>query len=90
MSVHHASERGYCWWCGEALLPVSIAVFWHGYGGELELHPSCAQEFGNTLIFEARRAEMLARGQNLLSGVVARCGHDGPNVIELRRERGGR
>jgi hypothetical protein len=90
MSVYHASESDGCWLCGDALPRGTVVVFWYAAGGEITLHPLCAQELGNTLIFEARRAGMVQRGQNPLAGVVARSPRNGdPKVIELRRDRDG-
>jgi hypothetical protein len=91
MSVHLSSEPDDCWWCGEPFPPGAIVVFWCRFGSELMLHPHCAEDFGATLIFESRRAGMIERGQNPLSGIVARSPRNGdPKVVELRRERGGR
>ena len=90
MSVYHASEPDGCWLCGDALPPGTVVVFWYAARGQLVLHPLCAQELGNTLIFEARRAGMIERGQNPLAGLACRSGRHDPKVVQLRPERGGR
>jgi hypothetical protein len=78
----------HCDWCGDPLNQTT--VFWYLGDTHLTLHVSCAEDFGATLIFEARRARMIERGQNPLSGIVARSPRNGdPRVVELRRERGG-
>jgi hypothetical protein len=89
MSVYNASEPDGCWLCGEAFPPGSVVVFWHGAGGELVMHPGCAGELGGTLIFEARRAGMVQRGQNPLTGLVCSQGRGDPKIVQLQR-RGGR
>jgi hypothetical protein len=90
MSVFNASGPDGCWLCGEEFPPGSVVVFWHGSGGDLALHPTCAEALGGALIFEGRRAGMVQRGQNPLAGVVCRPSHDDHKVVELRRKGDGR
>jgi hypothetical protein len=48
---------------------VDPVVFWHLGDLFLSLHPECAEELGGNLIYEARRARRIVRGQSLLSGI---------------------
>jgi hypothetical protein len=56
-----------CNWCGQPL--VDPVVFWHLWDCKLSLHYQCAADLGGTLIFEAKRAEFISRGQSLLAGI---------------------
>jgi hypothetical protein len=87
MSVYNASGLDSCWLCGEAFPPGGILVLWYAAGGQLVLHPGCAQQLGSVLIFEAGRAGMIERGQNPMTGLVCRVGHDDPKITQLRRGR---
>jgi hypothetical protein len=57
-----------CDFCGKPL--ADPVVYWHLAGDLfLSFHPACALEFGGSLIYEARRARYIARGQSLLAGI---------------------
>jgi hypothetical protein len=59
-----------CFWCGKPL--VDPVVFWHGHGGGLALHPSCADELALRLVYDARRATVIAKGKSLVAGIDRR------------------
>ena len=59
-----------CSWCGRPL--TDPVVFWYLVGTRVAFHPGCAEDFGGTLIFEARRAKMVSKGQSLLGGLDRR------------------
>lgn len=57
-----------CSFCGRPL--ADPVVTWSlALDPVLSLHPECAEKLGGNLIYDARRAEYIARGQSLLAGI---------------------
>jgi hypothetical protein len=58
-----------CFWCGKPL--ADPVVFWHALGGgTLWLHHRCAHRLALNLLYDAQRAEAVARGKRLDAGVA--------------------
>jgi hypothetical protein len=46
-------------------------VFWHLGRVNLAFHRKCAEEFGGTLIYDARKAKSIAEGKSPTGGISA-------------------
>jgi hypothetical protein len=68
-SSSFSGHDGICDLCGKLL--TRQIVFWHLRGNaEIALHRKCAERFGTTLIYEARRAQAIAEGKSPTYGVA--------------------
>ena len=57
-----------CFWCGRPL--ADPVVLWNAHGrNALWLHHRCARDLALHLLYDAQRAEAIARGQPLDAGV---------------------
>lgn len=57
----------HCFFCKKPL--AGITAYWHGFGGGIALHPSCAVELGARLCRDGLNAKLLSEGKSAAAGV---------------------